>query len=164
MLFDILNGEKMAAEQFSYKQFLTFLPPIVRDVKKEIKTELMRANPALFQKIFGKTFVAKLSTGEIVDLLKAEMDGGNSFLEGWISDAWIKKEPDIYTFFAKRLSLINPKFEEIREIDDEKGKELIEEAVAKFGVVKVCLFTILNRVAVSSLVLEGLVQRALHDR
>ncbi len=137
---------------------------IISDIKKDVKTELIKFDYKLFNKIFGKCYIAKLTAKELADPLFQEISTGNSALEEWITARWIAKNADVYQFFAERLSAINPHFEKIEAIDDERGSKIIEASVQKFGALKTCFFSVLNGVAFSPVLMEKLLSLAEHER
>jgi len=134
-------------------------PLIVSDIKKDIKSELIKFDYKLFQRLFGKCHIAKLSTQDLAKPLFQEIDG-NPNLEEWIIERWIEKNADMYHFFARLLMSINPKFEEIKSLPDADGEKIAAAASAKFGPQKTYLFSVFNGVAFSPALLEKLAGQA----
>src|SRR5271170_5261701 len=132
------------------------------DVKKDIKTELIKFDYRVFQKLFGKTYITKLTIKELADPVYEEICLGNTALEEWLIAKWVHRNTEIYQFFAQHLSAINPKFEEIKEIVEPKGAMLAKEAIQHFGAAKTYLFSVLNSVAFTPSLMEKLAGLA-HD-
>ncbi len=150
--------------QSKFNQLGDWLPLIISDIKKDIKIELIKFDHKLYQKIFSRLYVAKLSSKELADSLKPELEAGNPELEEWMIGRWIYRHAEIYQFFVDALSVINPDFEQIKDIEQGYGQKITSEAIRRFGAPRSYLFSILNGVAFDASTLEGLAQQAENDR
>jgi hypothetical protein len=145
--------------QSKIQQVSSLFPLIISDIKKDIKSELVKFDYKVFQKLFGKCHIAKLSVQDLVKPLFQEIEG-NSKLEEWIIERWIEKNADMYHFFARLLMVINPKFEEIKLLSDSDGEKIVAAASEKFGLQKTYLFSLFNGVAFSPAIFEKLAAQA----
>ncbi|MBS3904442.1 MAG: hypothetical protein KGZ39_03860 [Simkania sp.] len=150
--------------QSKFKQLDDLFQLIISDIKKDIKSELVKFDRKLFQKIFSQSYVAKLSSKELADLLHPEIQTGNPALEDWMIERWVYRHAEIYQFFVERLSVIHPDFETIKEIEKEHATKMVDEAIRRFGALKTYLFSILNGVAFTPATLQELALLAKDDR
>lgn len=133
-----------------------WFPLLIKDIKKDIKTDLPREQSKIYQRHFAKTHFSKLSLAELTTPLLQEVLEGNENLGEWLSARWVVKNSTIYDFFARQLSQINPAFDQIEILDDAQGEALIRGAIQYFGAQKTYIFSVLNSVAFSSIIFERL--------
>ncbi len=136
----------------TYKEKFTILqewfPSIIEAVKKDLKNDHLRQDPLFCKQYFtGKNF-NKLSVEELVPAYgKAikESEKGEELAE-FISNRWLFRNSELYDFFEKKLSQIDPNFTEIQEIKLEDSKQIISEAIQTYGAPATYLFCVLNSV------------------
>ncbi len=149
----------MIEEIASEKRFDTILPwmgEVIKEIKKDLKKEHLRHDLKFAQKYFARKYIDKLTTEELLTAYTQELREGNKELGEWFTSRWVMKHTDIYQFFAHFLSQINPQFDEIEEIPEEKANLLIQGAIAQFGARDTYIFSVLNAVAFSKNAYERL--------
>ena len=154
----------MIKEAETEKRFDTISPwmgEVIKDIKKDLKKEHLRQDLKFVQKYFSRKFVDKLTGEELLAAYSQELKEGNQELGDWITTRWVMKHTDIYQYFAHFLTQINPQFDEIEEIPEDKANLLIQGAVAQFGAKDTYIFSVLNAVAFSKNAYEGLRAEAL---
>lgn len=142
--------------QDKIRRLQPWFPLLIEDIKKDVKTELIRQHPKIFQRHFSKMHFAKCSPKELAPPLLQEVLSGDESLGEWLASRWVVKNSDIYNFFAQRLMQITPDFDKIELLDEGIGEPLMREAVQRFGAERTYLFSVLNSVAFSSTVFERL--------
>lgn len=143
----------MIKEEGTEKRFDTLFPwmgEVIKDIKKDLKKEHLRQDLKFVQKYFARKFVDKLTGEELLAAYMQELREGNKELGDWITTRWVMKHTDIYQFFAHFLTQINPQFDEIEEIPDDKANSLIQGAITQFGAQDTYIFSVLNAVTFSN--------------
>lgn len=147
--------------KFEYLQ--GFLGKILHDVRREIKQEHLKQDRAFNLKHFGKSQVDKIEPAALETAYYKELAiDGNQSLSEWIISKWILRHAEVYEFFVKELSEVNPNFEEIALLDLEKAKMIASKAVNSFGVVDTLVFSVINSVAFPDEIFEYLKAQALN--
>ena len=135
---------------------------ILHDVRREIKQEHLKQDRAFNLKHFGKSQVDKIDSTALEEAYYKELAvDGNQSLSEWIISKWILRHAEVYEFFVKELTEINPNFEEITLLDLEKAKMIASKAVNSFGVVDTLVFSVINSVAFPNEIFEYLKAQAL---
>src|SRR5690348_6020222 len=101
-----------------------WFPLLVEDVKKDVKSDLLRQYPKIYQRHFSRMHFAKASVKELAPPLFQEISEGNEEFGEWVASCWMAKNSGIYEFFAHRLIQINPDFEKIEVLEGPKGETL----------------------------------------
>lgn len=141
-------------KELTLKQRFERLQPwatrIFIDIKKEVKGEILLKNRGFVSKYFPKKTADKVTANELVAACYQEVAvEGNADFCDWVVSRWILKNIELYEYFVKELTGICPKFEEIKEISDDKGESMMQKACALFGASGTYIFSLLNSVAFS---------------
>lgn len=139
-----------------------WMPSIIDSVKKDLRNEHLKRDIAFVKRYFPGKNPNKLSVDELAEAyLRAIVEEEHAEeLAEFVSNRWLLKHSDLYYFFEKELSGINPNFTELQELDKHKSLELMESSIQQFGAPNTYLFCILNSVVFPQEVLEILSQRA----
>lgn len=144
----------------TYKQKFSILkswmPLIVEEIKKDLK------NAKVAKNYLPSKPSAKLTTEELAEgYARAIFEDQNGEAIGeLVAQHWLLKKPELYGYFERTLSAINPEFDQIEEIEAHKANEMIAEAAAEFGAADVYLFSVINAVVFPPQALKSLEQRA----
>ncbi len=142
--------------QIRMQKLQLLFPGMIQEIKKNVKAELFRKYPKVYQKHFSRMHFSKCSFVELATPLLQEVLEGNENLAEWIVALWIAKNQEIYHFFAQRLMKINPEFDKIESIEDPYGRAVMKEAVGSYGAQKTYIFCVLNNVAFSEIIFQEL--------
>lgn len=153
-------------EEISYQQkFIAldeWLDQIVDTIKKDLKNEHLKNDWQFVKKYFNGKNINKLTLEELTqgyrDALSQEEKAEE--IAEFMANRWLFKNSELYQFFEVQLSQINPNFQEIKEIEEKKGKKIIDEANSQFNPIRTYLFTIINSVAFSPVAIKELAQQA----
>lgn len=151
--------EQTYGEKFALLE--PWLDAIFGCVKKELRSEHLRRNPQIVNKYFSKKALDKITNEEIKDAYYAEILQGNEEIGEWVASRWMFKHAEIYQFFAVCLSKINPDFEQIEEIPEDKALALMQSSVGQFGAATTYIFSIFNVVSFPQAVFQSLKEVAL---
>lgn len=150
----------------TYKEKMTLLkewgPAIFDEIKRDLKNEHIKQDYVFAKKYLGGKPAQRLTLDELVaGYLRAveEEEQGEKIAE-FIANRWMMKSSDVYGFFEKELSRINPDFNEIVELPEQESNKLIEQAIAEFGAPKTYLFAVINSVCFSKKQFEALKNKA----
>lgn len=133
-----------------------WMPQILNAIKREIKTEHLPGAPVFHRAHFGSKPISRLTAEEMFKAYETELVGGNQELAEWVINRWVFKHGDMYNHFAKRLSEINPNFEEIKTITEAQADYILDGATEAFGPINLFLFSLLNGVVFPEVVLNRL--------
>ena len=136
---------------------------LVEEIKKEVKAELLRQYPKIYQRHFSRMHFVKCSAKDLAGPLLQEVLAGDEELGEWLASRWIVKNSDMFQFFAEWLMKINPDFEKIERLDDNQGTALLKAATERYGAQKTYLFSVLNSVAFSPALFDSLAALARDD-
>lgn len=139
-----------------------WMPTIVENIKKDLKNDHLKKDTHFLKTHFPGKNIDKLNIVELSEGYSkaiANSEQGESIAE-WIAQRWLLKKSDLYAYFERKLAAINPQFDNIEEIEDQKADEMIHEAIQVFGAPDTYLFTILNSVVFSPKQIEALAQKA----
>lgn len=162
------KGHKMEHKKKYKDQFqdiAQWMPLIMEAAKKDLKNEHLKKDPGFLKKYFSHNNIAKISTEELSEAyLKAFRDEQETdSLGDFITSRWLLKHSEIYEFFERVLSKINPDFASITQLDDAQSTSIINEAVQQFGAINTYLFSILNGVVFTEASLQDLKARAKNE-
>lgn len=134
-----------------------WLPNMLEAIKKDIRQEHLQKDRNFAKLYFPGQSVQKIPIKELAPAYQTALlkDGGEQLGE-FIAVRWILKHSDVYHFFEKHLKEIDPKFEELEILDDEKALKLLQGAVATFGALTTYLFSVINSVVFSEKIYHDL--------
>jgi len=133
-----------------------FLNEILTEIKKDLKNEHLRKDLAFSQKYFARKSLDKIGVADLKEGYLKALAEGNEEAGEWIASRWMLKHPEVYQFFADKLTAINPEFDQIEKIVDNEAREILQEAFKEFGARVTYIFSIFNSVAFSELIYEEL--------
>lgn len=128
---------------------------ILQSIKKDLKADHLTVDKNFYRAHFGSKPHNKLTLEEMFAVYERELLAGNEQLVEWAANRWVFRHGDLYQYFAKRLSAINPEFFEIESLNEEQAKQVLEGSDA-FDAVDVYLFSRLNGVVFPQQVFERL--------
>ncbi len=137
-----------------------WLPQIIESVKKDLKQDHLRRNPAFIRDHFEVKNLNKIGTESMSRAYGAALEGGDESIGEYIAARWLLRHSDIYNFFEVQLQEIAPNFTELEELNPEAGRVLMQRSVAEFGAIPSYLFTILNSVVFDPATLKELSEKA----
>lgn len=137
-----------------------WLPRIIESVKKDLKQEHLRRNPAFLRQYFDEKNLNKIGTEAMSRAYGAALQAGDESVGEYIAARWLLRHSDIYSFFETHLQDIAPNFTELEVLTPEASKMLMERSIAEFGAIPSYLFTILNSVVFEPATLQQLSQNA----
>lgn len=147
-------------KDITYKEKIQSLQPVLNDIlieiRRELKNEHLRKDLAFNQKYFSKKALDKITVDDLAEGYKRALEEGNEEAGEWIASRWMLKHPEVYQFFAERLSVINPNFDEIEKIPDSEAKKIMAEAIEEFGLKVTYIFSVLNSVVFPDFIYEEL--------
>lgn len=140
-----------------------WLANILEVVKKDLKNEHLKKDRSFCKKYFlGKNFNL-VSAEEMIPAYQKEIAEGNVGLGEFIASRWLFKNSEVYDYFEKELSKINPDFEAITAIEESVASAMIEGSTKLFGYTRTYLFSVLNSVAFPQSLFDQLRQNALSE-
>jgi hypothetical protein len=153
----------------TYKQKFSMLkswmPSIIETVKKDLKNDHLKQDRNFSKKFLGSKNINKLTNEDLVTGYSEAMQDEElaESLGEYVSNRWLIKNVEVYHFFEEKLRQINPNFNEIDQIDNDKANEIINEAVGQFGAAKTYLFSVMNAVVFPKESYDKLAEHALKD-
>ncbi|SCA62414.1 Uncharacterized protein SCG7086_AA_00260 [Chlamydiales bacterium SCGC AG-110-P3] len=152
---------KNATNVEKVRHLVTFMPAIVSDVKKDLKSEHLRSDQQFLKQYFAGKQRQKLTVDELVVAYSQEItEKENEGLAEFLCNRWLIKNTDLYDHFSTFLQKINPEFDDIESIDDEMAAQMVGTAEKEYGSLRTYLFAVLNSVVFSESVYADLAQRA----
>lgn len=137
------------------------LPALIDEVKKDLRSEHLKADWPFAKKYFAGKSAAKLTVEEMVPAYYEEIaENGNEALAEFIGNRWLLKHTEIYDYFAAELAKISDDFESLEEIEAGQARQLVKGATALFEAIHVYFFTVLNSVVLPKEVFKELEQQA----
>lgn len=159
-----MTKEKTNKEKFLHLKDL--FSEIVPQIRKDLKQEHLKQDLQFLKKYFSGKSSNKLSNEELAAgyLAALEAEERAEELAEFMANRWVLKNSDLYYFFEKKLSEINPNFTELTQIDDASAEGILEEAKTLFGAINTYVFSVLNSVVFSPEALHSLKGQALLER
>lgn len=148
----------------TYKEKFTTLkewaPEIIDAIKKDLKNEHLKQDYVFVKKYLAGKNISKLTLDEMTEgYIKAiEQEEGGEKIAEFMANRWMLQSGDIYGYFEKELTAVNPDFDAIENIDAPVAKKIIGGAVESFGATNTYLFSVINSVAFSKEDFEKLLQ------
>lgn len=153
----------MSEYQEKFEVVRPWLASVLEVVKKDLKNEHLKKDRSFCKKYFlGKNYNA-VSVEEMVPAYQKEIAEGNVGLGEFIASRWLFKNSDVYDYFEKELSSINPDFEKIESLTLEQSEKMIGESKKQFGATRTYLFAVLNSVTFPEQLFEELRSEALNE-
>jgi hypothetical protein len=148
--------------QQKFAMLKLWMPVIAGAVKKDLKNEHLKQSGSFAKRYFPSKNIAKLTVEELGEGYgnAIQNDESGEAIGEWLAQRWLLKKSDLYLFFETKLSEINPKFDEIKEIEKAKADEIIKEAIQNFGAQDTYLFSVINAVVFPSQSMKNLAKEA----
>jgi hypothetical protein len=139
---------KNATYKEKFADLQDWMPFIVEAVKKDLRNEHLKKDVYFVKKFLSSKNMHKVTTEELAQAYRKaiqEEEKGEELAE-FITSRWLLKNSELYEFFERQLSQINPDFTNLEEMDSAQAQALIEAAVEQFGAPYTYLFSVLNSV------------------
>ncbi|MFI0435274.1 MAG: hypothetical protein ACH350_06045 [Parachlamydiaceae bacterium] len=143
-----------------------WMPSVIEAIKKDLRNEHLKKDVLFVKKFLSSKNIHKVTTEELAQAYhKAiqEQDQGEELAE-FVTSRWLLKNTDLYEFFEKELTKINPDFAALEEIAPVEAYALIEASIRDFGALHTYLFAVLNSVVFPQEVFEKLKAQAQEDQ
>ena len=153
---------KHATYKEKYVVLDDWMSSIIEDVKKDIKNDHLKKDIFFIKKYLASKNISKLTTEDLVQAYKTALsqDENAEELAEFITSRWLLKNSELYDYFDKTLSCINPDFASIEELDLSRSNAIITEAGNQFGIIPTYLFSVLNSVVFSPEAYKQLAEKA----
>lgn len=156
MLKNITESEKFTILE-------PFLTNVFQTIKKDLKKEHFKADPAFFKAFFKGKLKNKITVLELKEVYTRQVLEGNNDLAGYLANKWIARNYGVYEYFYKELATRYPNMEELEVLEDEVAQELKEKSVEQFGPLPTYLFVVFNSVVFPEAQLNALREEALEE-
>lgn len=125
-----------------------WLESIVDTVKRELRNEHLKKDWNFLKKYFVGKNPNKLTTEDLAAAYRSAIANEENAEEigEFIASRWLLKNTEVYQFFEEKLRSITTDFTNLTEIDAQKAKPIMDEAIARFGAPKTYLFCVINSV------------------
>lgn len=139
---------KKATYKEKFADLKEWIPYLVETVKKDLRNEHLKNDMYFVKKFLASKNIHKVTTEELSQAYEKaiqEEEHGEDLAE-FISSRWLIKNSELYEFFEKQLSQIQPDFAALEEMTPQQAQTLIEAANREFGAPHTYLFSVLNSV------------------
>lgn len=139
---------KNATYKEKFAELQEWIPFLVDAVKKDLRNEHLKKDLYFVKKFLSSKNIHKVTVDELAQAYKKaiqEEEQGEELAE-FITSRWLLKNSELYDFFEKQLSQINPDFANLEEIHPTQAQALIENSIRQFGAPHTYLFSVLNSV------------------
>ncbi|MDF2576584.1 MAG: hypothetical protein K0S74_68 [Chlamydiales bacterium] len=127
-----------------------FMEHICSSIKKNLKSDMLKKRPVLIKNYFPQQHIARMPVETLAKgYFQATQSADGEEIAEEIVNYWIFKQVNLYRCFADELMQINPQFDQIEEIEENKAQAMIEKIVQQFGALDAYVFSVLNSVAFS---------------
>jgi len=153
---------KNATYKQKFADLKEWIPHLVETVKKDLRSDHLKKDLFFVKKYLASKNIHKMTTAELAEAYaKAiqEEETGEDIAE-FITSRWLLKNSELYEFFEKQLSTINPDFASLEVLTPEQAQVLIEASNKEFGPTHTYLFSVLNSVVFPVETFEQLKQQA----
>jgi hypothetical protein len=164
--YRVLNMKKDATYQEKFNHLKDWMPSIIESIKKDLKNEHLKKDLGFSKKYLGNKNINKVTSEEFVTAYNkaiAEEAEGEGLAE-FITSRWLLRHSDLYEFFERHLTQINPNFSDLTELTAEQSKGLSSAAEKQFGAVQTYLFSVLNSVVFPASVFKELETKARQEQ
>lgn len=143
---------KNATYKEKFADLQAWIPFLVDAVKKDLRNEHLKKDFYFVKKFLSSKNIHKVSIDELSQAYQKaiqEEEQGEELAE-FITSRWLLKNSDLYEFFEKQLSQINPDFTNLEEMTPTQAQTLIDASIVEFGAPHTYLFSVLNSVVFPS--------------
>lgn len=142
-----------------------WMPQIVDDVKKDLKNEHLKNDWAFAKRYLGGKAPNKVSVQDLVEAYLsaiASEENGEQIGE-FIATRWLIKHSEVYDYFEKQLSAIDPNFSELQSLNLQQSQPIIEGSLQNFGPLATYLFSVLNGVVFPKEIFDELAKKSKNE-
>lgn len=139
---------KNATYKEKFADLQEWMPDMIEVVKKDLRNEHLKKDYFFIKKFLSSKNINKITTEELAEAyqkaIQEEEQGEN--LAEFITSRWLLKNTELYEFFERELTGINPDFTSLEEIQPSQAQKLIDASISQFGAAQTYLFSVLNSV------------------
>jgi hypothetical protein len=157
---------KNATYKEKFADLQEWIPYLVDAVKKDLRNEHLKKDVYFVKKFLSSKNIHKVTTEELAQAYQKaiqEEEQGEDLAE-FITSRWLLKNSELYEFFERQLSAINPDFSNLEELQSGQAQTLIDASVQQFGAPHTYLFSVLNSVVFPKESFQKLKARAQQDQ
>ncbi len=141
-------------EEVAYREKMIGLAPwmgvLLGSIKGDMKSAHLLKDVKFARKYFPTKDIKRIPLVELTEgykkaLVQEEPQVAEK-IAAFMVQAWLTQEQGVYKYFEKELSKITAHFDQLKEIDEEKAREIMDGSIDKFRAEKTYLFVILNEV------------------
>lgn len=140
---------KEATYKEKFQMLKNWMPMMMEVIKKDLKNDHLRKDWGFAKKYFAGKNLNKITNLELIEGYNqaiSQDEKGEEIAE-YISNCWLLKNSELYHYFEKKLTEVNPNFSEIELLEKAKSEEIAKEAASEFGANNTYIFSVLNSVA-----------------
>lgn len=143
-----------------------WIPVIIGAIKKDLKNEHLKNDPRFAKKYFTNKQLSKITPEELaLGYAQAlELEENSEGLAEYLSNRWLLKNADVYSFFEERLHAISPQFTDLEELEKHHSISLMDDSISKFGAPNTYLFCVINSVVFPAEIYGILKKRAAESK
>lgn len=145
-----------------YADLKEWMPSIIDAIKKDLKNEHLKKDLYFVKQFLGSKNIHKLTTDELVEAYSNaihDQESGEAVAE-FVTSRWLLKNSELYEFFERELTQINPEFSAIEQLDEKKSQELVNQSSKQFSAPRTYIFSVLNSVVFPESVFTQLKEKA----
>lgn len=139
---------KNASYKEKFADLKEWIPFMMESIKKDLRNEHLKKDVYFVKKFLSSRDIHKISNEELSEAYQKaihEDERGEEIAE-FVSSRWLIKHGEVYEFFEKQLTAIDPNFSSLEEIKPEVASEIINNSIKEFGAPQTYLFSVLNSV------------------
>lgn len=139
-----------------------WMPQIIETIKKDLRNEHLKKDYRFVKKYFAGKNINKLMDNDYVDAYTSALETEENAEEiaEFLTNRWLLKNTELYSYFENKLSRISQDFTELTELDEQKSQEIVNESISHFGAPRTYLFAVLNSVVFPKKIYEKLDKEA----
>lgn len=139
---------KNATYKEKFADLQEWIPFLIDVVKKDLRQEHLKKDVYFVKKFLSSKNIHKVTTDELSQAYQKaiqEEEQGEQLAE-FITSRWLLQNSELYEFFERQLTQINPDFASLEEIQPNQAQSLIKASVDQFGAPYTYIFSVLNSV------------------
>jgi hypothetical protein len=150
----------------TYKEKLSMLKPwmpfIIENVKKDLKNDHLKRDTAFCRQYLAGKNSAKATVEDLVEAYTQALETSEKaeVIAEFISHRWLSQNGEMYTYFAEKLSAVNPDFAQLEQLEANQSRSIVAGALEEHDPLPIYLFCVLNSVVFPPEVFEELRQTA----
>lgn len=157
--------KKDATYKEKYANLKDWMPFIIESTKKDLKNEHLKKDVAFIKKYLNNKNLNKITTEELVSAYNQALTSDDAEPLGeFITARWLMRHSDVYDYFERQLTQINPEFTDLELLTPAQSQPLIEGSIKQFGAVPTYLFSVMNSVVFPEEAFKDLETRARKEK